>query len=127
MLYIIKGAEEVNGGKAGPEALAAEAIDDRTLKVELTSPAPYFLAQLAHQTAFPVPKHAVEEFGRYWTKPENIVVNGDCKLVSWTPKVEPKLVKHDEFCDADHVDIEKVIYYADRNRTLLNSTHKHHT
>src|SRR3546814_211613 len=66
LLYIIKGAEEVNSGKAGPEALAAEAIDDKTLKVELTSAAPYFLAQLSHQTAFPVPKHVVEKFDRDW-------------------------------------------------------------
>src|SRR3546814_2604635 len=119
LLYIIKGAEEVNGGKAGPEALAAEAIDDRTLKVELTSPAPYFLAQLAHQTAFPVPKHAVEEFGRDWTKPENIVVNGAYKLVSWTPKVEATLVKNDKFYDADNVAIDKVIYYAMEERTAM--------
>src|SRR3546814_20014300 len=81
LLYIIEGAEEVNGGKAGPEALAAAAIDDRTLKVELTSHAPYFLAQLAHQTAFPVPKHAVEEFGRDWYKPATIVARSEERRV----------------------------------------------
>src|SRR3546814_12408139 len=102
LLYIIKGAEEVNSGKAGPEALAAEAIDDKTLKVELTSAAPYFLAQLSHQTAFPVPKHVVEKFDRDWTKPENIVVNGAYKLTEWVPKVQATLDKNAKFYDADN-------------------------
>src|SRR3546814_16272273 len=107
MLYIIKGAEEVNGGKAGPEALAAEAIDDRTLQVELTSPAPYFLAQLAHQTAFPVPKHAVEEFGRDWTKPPNILVNGAAKRVRWAHTVETTRGKNDTIYAEENDEIKK--------------------
>lgn len=119
LLYIIKGGEEVNTGKAGGEALAAEAVDDKTLKVELTSAAPYFLAQLAHQTAFPVPKHVVEKFGRDWTKPENIVVNGPYKLQSWTPKIEAVLVKNDKFYDAANVAIDKVIYYSIEERTVI--------
>src|SRR3546814_6613885 len=71
LLSIIKGAEEVNGGKAGPAALAAEAIADRTLTVELTSPAHYFLAQLAPHTAFPVPTHPFVDFGRPWATPHS--------------------------------------------------------
>src|SRR3546814_14318737 len=112
LLYIIKGAEEVNGGKAGPEALAAEAIDDRTLKVELTSPAPYFLAQLAHQTAFPLPKHAVAVYGRDWTKHEKTVVKGAYKVISWTPKVEAKLVKTDKINDTDKTTTDQRIARA---------------
>jgi oligopeptide transport system substrate-binding protein len=119
LLYIIKGAEDVNTGKAGPEALAAEAVDDKTLKVELTAPAPYFLAQLTHQTAFPVPRHVVEKFGRDWTKPENMVVNGPYKLESWTPKVEATLVKNDKFYDAGSVAIDKVVYYSMEDRTAM--------
>src|SRR3546814_11743021 len=117
LLYIIKGAEEVNSGKAGPEALAAEAIDDKTLKVELTSAAPYFLAQLSHQTAFPVPKHVVEKFDRDWTKPENIVVNGAYKLTEWVPTVQATLVKNDKFYDADNVPIDKATYLSMEDRT----------
>src|SRR3546814_16392233 len=54
-----------------------------------------------------------------WTKPENIVVNGAYKLVSWTPKVEATLVKNDKFYDADNVAIDKVIYYAMEERTAM--------
>ncbi len=119
LLYIVKGAEDVNTGKAGPEALGIEAVDDKTLRVELNAPAPYFLAQLAHQTAFPVPKHAVEKYGRDWTKPENIVVNGPYILTEWVPKVQATLVKNDKFYDADNVAIDKVIYYAMEDRTAM--------
>ncbi|MGD1877180.1 MAG: peptide ABC transporter substrate-binding protein [Kiloniellaceae bacterium] len=119
LLYIIKGAEDVNTGKAGPDGLAAEAVDAKTLKVELTAPAPYFLAQLTHQTAYPVPKHVVEKLGRDWIKPENIVVNGAYKLVSWTPNVEATLVKNDKFYDAANVAIDKVIYYPMEDRTAI--------
>ena len=119
LLYIIKGAEDVNSGKAAPETLGVQAVDAKTLKVELNSPAPYFLAQLAHQTAFPVPKHVVEKFGRDWTKPENIVVNGAYKLVEWVPKVEATLVKNDKFYDAADVTIDKVIYYSMEDRTAM--------
>ena len=119
LLYIVKGAEEVNSGKAGPETLGVRAVDDTTLEVELTAPAPYFLAQLAHQTAFPVPKHAVEKFGRDWTKPENIVVNGPYILTEWQPKVQATLVKNDKFYDAANVAIDKVVYYAMEDRTAM--------
>ncbi|HEY9548716.1 MAG TPA: peptide ABC transporter substrate-binding protein [Kiloniellaceae bacterium] len=119
LLYIIKGAEEVNSGKAGPETLAAEAIDDKTLKVELKAPAPYFLAQLTHQTAFPLPRHVVEKVDRDWTKPENIVVNGPYKLTEWVPQVQATLVKNDKFYDADKVAIDKVIYFRMEDRTAM--------
>lgn len=119
LLYIVKGAEEVNTGKAGPEALAAEAVDDKTLRVELAAAAPYFLAQLAHQTAFPLPRHVVEKHGRDWTKPENIVVNGPYRLAEWVPKVRAVLVKNDRFYDSANVTIDKVIYYAMEDRTAI--------
>ncbi|NIA71845.1 peptide ABC transporter substrate-binding protein [Pelagibius litoralis] len=119
LLYIIEGAEDVNTGKGGPEVLAAEAVDDKTLRVQLTAAAPYFLAQLTHQTAFPVPRHMVEKHGRDWTKPENIVVNGPYKLVNWTPNVSTELVKNDKFYDAENVAIDRVIYYSMEDRTAI--------
>lgn len=119
LLYIIDGAEAFNTGKAGPEALQAKAIDDKTLEIKLAHPAPYFLAQLTHQTAFPVPRHVVEKHGEDWTKPENIVVNGAYKLVEWVPNVHVKLVKNESFHAADSVAIDEVIYYALEDRTAM--------
>lgn len=119
LLYIIKGAEEFNKGKAKAEDVGVKVVDDRTLEVTLSAPAPYFLSQLAHQTAAPVPKHVIEKFGKDWTKPENIVVNGPFKLAEWVPNVHAKLVKNDKFYDAANVKLDTVYYYTYEDRTAM--------
>ncbi|MGO0308505.1 ABC transporter substrate-binding protein [Endozoicomonas acroporae] len=93
LLYTIKGAEEYNTGKAGPEALAVKAIDDSTLEITLSGPAPYFIAQLAHYTAYPVPSHKIEELGKNWAKDSNMVSNGAFTLSEWTPNAQIRLEK----------------------------------
>ncbi|MEE3046987.1 MAG: peptide ABC transporter substrate-binding protein [Pseudomonadota bacterium] len=120
LLYIIEGAEAVNTGKEGAK-LGVKAIDDHTLEVKLTAPAPYFLAQLTHQTAFAIPRHVVEKYGKDWVKPEHIVVNGPYKLVEWLPNVHTKLVKNEEFYDAANVPIDEVIYYTYEDRTAMQN------
>ncbi|MBN8196310.1 peptide ABC transporter substrate-binding protein [Thalassospira povalilytica] len=120
ILYIIDGAEAVNTGKEGAK-LAAKAVDDHTLEVKLAAPASYFLAQLTHQTAFAIPRHVVEKYGKDWVKPENIVVNGPYKLVEWLPNVHTKLVKNEEFYDAANVPIDEVIYYTYEDRTAMQN------
>lgn len=117
LLYIIKGAEEYNKGKGKAEDLGVKVIDDHTLEVTLAAPAPYFLSQLTHQTAAPVPKHVIDKVGKDWTKPENIVVNGPFKLVEWLPNVHTKLMKNDKFYDAANVKLDEVIYYTHEDRT----------
>ena len=63
LLYTIKNAEAVNSGKAAPEELAVKALDEQTLEITLEAPAPFFIDQLTHYTAFPVPRHVVEKYG----------------------------------------------------------------
>ena len=103
------------------EKLGVKAIDDHTLEVKLAAPASYFLAQLTHQTAFAIPRHVVEKYGKDWVKPENIVVNGPYKLVEWLPNVHTKLVKNEEFYDAANVPIDEVIYYTYEDRTAMQN------
>ena len=77
LLYTIKNAKALNeGALEGMEQLSVRALDPKTLEITLESPTPYFIEQLTHYTAFPVPKHKVEEFGDDWVKPGNIVGNG---------------------------------------------------
>ncbi len=83
MLHLIKNARQVNEGILPPEEMGVRAIDDLTLEITLEYPAPYLPGLLKHYASFPVPQHVVEEFGLQWTRPENIVVNGPYKLVSW--------------------------------------------
>jgi len=119
LLYTIKGAEDVNSGKAGPEALGVRAIDDKTLEITLSGPAPYFLGQLNHYTAYPVPKHVVEKYGKEWIKKGNIVSNGAYVLDEWVPNAHIKITKNPKFYDAASVSIDTVVLYPQEDRTAV--------
>jgi oligopeptide transport system substrate-binding protein len=119
LLYIIKGAQAINEGKAAADTLAARAVDDYTLEIELTGPAPYFLELLTHYTAYPVPQHVIEKVGKEWTKPENMVVNGPYKLVEWLPNTHVKLTKNDKFWDADKASLDDLVFYTQEDRAAV--------
>jgi len=119
LLYTIKGAEDVNTGKAAPETLGVRAIDNRTLEITLSGPAPFFLGQLTHYTAYPVPKHVVEKYGKEWIKKENIVSNGAYVLDEWVPNSHIKLAKNPKFYAAGSVSIDTVILYPQEDRTAV--------
>ena len=77
LLYDIKGARAFNQGElTDPRQLGVIALGRLTLQVELEQPASYFLQLLAHNVAYPVPRHVVEAYGDAWTDPDNLVSNG---------------------------------------------------
>jgi oligopeptide transport system substrate-binding protein len=119
LLYTVKGAEQVNTGKAAPETLGVRAIDDKTLEITLAGPAPFFLGQLTHYTAYPVPKHVVGKHGKNWIKKENIVSNGAYVLDEWVPNSHIKLAKNPKFYNAASVSIDTVILYPQEDRTAV--------
>jgi ABC-type transport system substrate-binding protein/class 3 adenylate cyclase len=53
----------------------AEALDDRTLEVQVCDPRSY-LPYLLASWAFPWPRHKVEELGDDWRRPDHLVSNG---------------------------------------------------
>ena len=61
----------------------AEALDDRTLEVQLREPRSYFPYVLCSAWAFPWPRHHCEALGDDWAKPENLVGNGPFVLVEY--------------------------------------------
>jgi oligopeptide transport system substrate-binding protein len=110
--YLINNAEAINTGEAEMDTLGIKVINDSTIEFTLANPAPYFLDALTHYTAYPVPKHVVDEFGDDWIKPGNIVANGPYKITEWVPNSHIKAVKNETFHDAANVQIDEVIYYA---------------
>ena len=116
LLYTIKNGEAVNTGKMPLEELAVKALDAKTLQVTLKAPAPYFIAQLTHQTAFPVPKHAVEQHGDDWIKKGNIVSNSAYMLSEWVPNTHIILDKNANFYDAANVKIDRVVFDPNEDR-----------
>lgn len=120
LLYPITNAEALNTGEMeGMEQLGVRAVDDRTLEITLNAPTPYFLSQLTHYTAFPVPMHLVEEHGNDWIKKGIIATNGAYVLDEWIPSTHTVLLKSPSFYDADNVKIDKVIFYPSEDRAAV--------
>jgi oligopeptide transport system substrate-binding protein len=117
LLYAIKNARALNeGAMTGMEQLGVEAQDPTTLEVTLENATPYFVELLTHYTAFPVPKHKIEELGEDWVRAGNIIGNGPYVATEWVPNSHVTLVKNDQFYDADNVSIDSVTYYPAEDR-----------
>ena len=118
---IIKGAKEYNAKKAGPEAVAIKAPDEFTFQMTLEAPAPYALGMLAHYAFGIVPVHAIQKFGKDWTKPQNWVSNGPFVLAEWRPQDKLIVKKNPKYWDAAKVKLDQVVYYPiDDNNTAYN-------
>ena len=108
----IVGAEDYNTCERNCDAMREQvgvtAVDDRTLRVELTSPQPWFIQQVAHTSFLAVHRGTVEQFGNSWTEPRNIVTNGPFRLERWAHNSRIDLVKWDEWRRADEIALERV-------------------
>lgn len=108
--FAIKNAEEFNQGNAKAEDVGVKALDDLTLEITLKEPTPYFLGSLTHYTAYPVPKHKIDEFGDAWVRLENIAVNGPYKPVEWVPGSHVKSAINEKWYAPESLKIDDVIY-----------------
>jgi len=69
-----------SAGLLGDIRQISPSADGRTLAVELSQPASYFLYLMAYVTAYPVPRHKVEELGAAWAEPQNLVSCGPFQI-----------------------------------------------
>lgn len=109
---IMNGSEIADGSVTDFSELGVKALDDKTLEITLEGPTPFFLQALTHYTAYPVPKHVIDEVGNNWTQIENIVSNGPYTPVEWTPGSYIKSVKSETYWDAENVQIDEVNYFV---------------
>ena len=112
--YPIKGGSEMAEGSIAPDSadFGVKAIDDKTLEITLEGPTPFFLGALTHYTAYPVPRHVIEEHGDDWTNPANIVSNGPYTVTEWVPGSYVRSVKSETYYGKDSVQIDEVYYYV---------------
>jgi len=118
---VVKGANEFNGGTGPKEGVAVKAIDDRTLEVGLTGPAPYAVDMMAHYAFSPLPMHAIAKFGDDWIKPENWVSNGPYLVKEWKPQQHLFVVKNAKYWDAKNVKLKSIKFLPiEDNKTAYN-------
>jgi oligopeptide transport system substrate-binding protein len=111
LLYPIKNAQAVNGGKMPVSRVGVRAIDSHTLEMTFEYQVPYLRQLLTHYTTFPVPRHVIEKHGDQWLQPANIATNGAYTLKEWVPNDHITTVKNKNFYDAHNVHIETVNFY----------------
>lgn len=120
MGMVVKGAADYNGGKAGPEAVQIRTLDDFTFQMDMIGPLPYVESMLPHTIFSLVPVHAIKKFGNKWTLPENMVCNGPFILKEWEAQNRVKVIKNNDYWDADAVKLDEIIYIpSDDNNTRL--------
>jgi oligopeptide transport system substrate-binding protein len=116
--YGIKGASDYNGCKPSAanqqcntlkSKVGLSAPDATTVKIELTSPQPWFVQQLSHTSFIPVNKEAVAKWGDKWTEPGHNVSDGPFTLTSWKHDASLTMVKNPGWYDASSVKLDKVL------------------
>ena len=108
----VDGATEIIAGEAEAETLGVDAVDERTLKVTLTEPTPYFPDMTTHPTLFPAHRPTIEEHGADWTDPENMVSNGAYVLEELVPNEYTRIGKSDGYWGAQDVIIDEVTFHV---------------
>ncbi|MBV7396952.1 peptide ABC transporter substrate-binding protein [Mameliella sediminis] len=108
LMSIQNGAAIIAGEKPITD-LGVSAPDDHTLVVQLSQPLPYFAKMVSHATTFPAPKWAIEEHGKEWTRPGNLVSNGAYVLTEHVSKERSVRERNEMYWDNDKTVLDKVV------------------
>lgn len=105
----IAGADEYNTGEGERDAVGVKAIDDQTLEVKLKAPADYFLGLTSFGVFMPkLESFDTEQGENFGTSAETTLYNGPFKLESWEREQGWKMVKNEDYWDADTVKLEEI-------------------
>jgi oligopeptide transport system substrate-binding protein len=122
MAGVIKNADEISKGELPVEELGVKAIDDFTLEVQLANPTPYFESLTTFGTFMPLNQKFVEEHGEnFATSEATLLFNGPFKLdikddnQNITQANEWKLVKNEDYWDADTVQLEEINFVVSKD------------
>ena len=110
-MYYLKNGEAINNGEKPIDELGVKAIDDKTLEVTLESVTPYFLQLTAFPTYMPVREDVVSADPEGWAlNMDTYIGNGPFKVQEWKHDDVLKLVKNENYYDADKVKLDGIDY-----------------
>ncbi|MBS0625237.1 MAG: peptide ABC transporter substrate-binding protein [Verrucomicrobia bacterium] len=98
LFYPIKNCEAAAKGKVGLDEVGIEALDERTLRVELERPNPYFVSLTAFPSFLPVPRGAEDS----WP------TNGPFRIERTLANSEIFLVKSESFWNPEGVHLDEI-------------------
>lgn len=110
----IKGADELlektDLTDADMDTLGVTAVNDSTLKVELSQTCPYFLELMTFPCYFPINEKFAEKQGdQYGKKASAVLSNGAYKLSSWDLGSKATYTKNNDYWNADNVKLKKLV------------------
>lgn len=123
MLYYIKGAEEYNTGVGDRDDVAIVCTDEKTLKVTLNSPVPYFTWLTAFTTYLPCNEDFFNKCGAsYAMDSDKFLSNGPYKVKEWIHNSSITLVKNASYREAANVKCDTVnIKFIPNSLSALNA------
>jgi len=104
--FAVIGAQEALTGERSPQDIGVYAPDSRTVIFELDRPVGNF--PILMREFYPLPRHAVEQFGHDWIQPENWVSAGPYML-SRHAAMSYRLEKNPHFSAADSISISTIV------------------
>ncbi|HSH09566.1 MAG TPA: peptide ABC transporter substrate-binding protein, partial [Oceanipulchritudo sp.] len=118
MLYQLKNGEAYKTGQITDfSQVGVVAVDDKTLRLELVGPTPYFLSMLTHYSWFPIHPGTIEAFGGpldmsgEWTLQANFVGNGPFVMAEWLPNQYLRVVKSPTYWDREMMKLNEIYFY----------------
>jgi oligopeptide transport system substrate-binding protein len=110
-LFVIEGAEAFHRGSIAFEDVGVSAPDDRTLKLRLRLPVPWFANLLATPPFFPLRRDVIDTHGTRWTRPGNLVGNGPFVLGEFRPGDRAVLERNPNWWNASKVALDGVVFH----------------
>jgi oligopeptide transport system substrate-binding protein len=118
LLYVLQGAEAFHkGGTTDFGTVGATALDERTLRLTLEHPTPYFMSLLQHWAWYPVHLPTIEQSGAAavrgnpWARVGTLVGNGPFVLTEWRPNQRIIVTKSPTYWDAATVRLQAIHLY----------------
>lgn len=103
----IKNGNAVTAGEKPTTDLGITAVDDKTLKVELDYPVPFFYQLMAFPSFYPINEEFFNQFGdQYALTPEAMLANGPFKMTEWNQGANYAMKKNEAYYDAANVKVD---------------------
>jgi oligopeptide transport system substrate-binding protein len=112
----INNIADVAEGKKPLDTLGVTAIDKHTLRFELDSKVPYFVAMTGHTSMMPIHKANLESSDKPWSDPKQFVGNGAFLLDEWVVNERVELKKNPNYWDSDDTHLNQVTYIPFENQ-----------
>lgn len=121
--YILEHGEDILDGKRPVADLSVKALDDKTLWLRLSRPAPYYLTVFAGTAYRPLRQDFVEaQQGRYGADADRLLFNGPFNMSSWVHSASLNVVKNKHYYENDRIPLNAINfgYITSDTRSLLN-------